>query len=113
MGARLWGQKPQPFHETRLGRLPAEVRQMIYQHVLIASPSQSRIILRRPKVPDTETEPSKDTAADASLAGVSNEAAEEIAPHATLTLSERQKMPNIAILQICRRVSQEARTWPC
>ena len=41
-------QQQRPFLETHLGRLPGEIRNMIYEHLLVAPPLQSDEMSSRP-----------------------------------------------------------------
>lgn len=108
MGARLWGQKPQPFHKTRLGKLPAEVREMIYQHALIASPSQPPIELRRPKCQMADTNLSEDDEADACIDVATTKDVEMTDASAASERPDGNKLPNVALLQTCHQISREA-----
>lgn len=85
-------QQQRPFSETSLGRLPGEIRDMIYEHILVALPSQQKRYLR---VPDA--------------AVVDPKAAEaRKSPAAPLHKSKPGNASYVAILATCRQIHREA-----
>lgn len=85
-------QQQRPFSETSLGRLPGEIRDMIYEHLLVAPPSQATTYLRVPKAVVIDP---NETEARRSL----------VPPLQKLQLS---KASYVAILQTCRQIYREA-----
>ena len=85
-------QQQRPFSETTLGRLPGEIRDMIFEHLLVAPPSQATRYLR---VPDAAFVNPEETEARRS----------HVAP---LQKSELGKVSYVAILQTCRQIYEEA-----
>ena len=85
-------QQKRPFSETSLGRLPGEIRDMIYEHLLVAPPSQPTRYLR---VPDAAVLDPKETEARKSLA-------------APLQKSKPGNASYVAILASCRQIHREA-----
>ena len=94
------------FPESRLGRLPGEIREMIYGYVLVALPSQSTRYLRVPIVAaaDSNVAPGIGPTADmVSLTGSAN--TQQIAP---VNHVRPPKVSYLAILQTCRQINREA-----
>jgi len=83
-------------------KLPAEIREIIHQHVLIASPSQSPITLRRNKAQYVNTDSTEDVKATESLTSPKTPKRPSPLP------SCRFQSSNIAMLQTCRQVNQDA-----
>ena len=95
-----------PFPETCLGRLPGEVRNLIYEHLLIFPPSQPTRYLRVPLDTDTHSgiSPARGTAVT-----MNSEAASANLPTLALGQQSRSaKVSYVAILQTCRQVNHEA-----
>ncbi len=81
--------QPQPFPQSILGNLPGEIRNLIYDYVLIVPPSH--VIARGgPKIKEEDSATSGGTLL------------------ATLDISERQKPSCTAMLQVCRQIRREA-----
>ncbi len=85
-------QQQRPFPETSLGKLPGEIRNIIYEHLLVAPPSQTTRYLRVPGAAvidpnEIQTQGSLSTPTQTSKAG---------------------KPSYVAILQTCRQVNREA-----
>lgn len=78
-----------PFKKTRLGSLPGEIRELIYEHVLIVPPWKLPIIVRPPTVQNIEL-------------------TEEAESLATLSISRKPKPICAAIKQVCRKIHEEA-----
>ena len=85
-------QQQRPFSETSLGRLPGEIRDMIYEHLLVALPSQPTKYLR---VPDAAVVDPKEAEARKTLA-------------AALQKSKPRNASYVAILATCRQIHREA-----
>ena len=95
-----------PFPETCLGRLPGEVRNLIYEHLLIFPPSQPTRYLRVP--PDTDTQSGISPARGVTVT-MNSEAASVNLPTLALGQQSRSaKVSYVAILQTCRQVNREA-----
>ena len=95
-----------PFPETCLGRLPGEVRNMIYEHLLIFPPSQPTRYLRVPS--DTNTDSDISSAKVATVTSVSEAASADLPPLALGQQSRSAKVSYVAILQTCRQMNREA-----
>lgn len=81
--------QPQPFPQSILGNLPGEIRNLIYDYVLIVPPSH--VIARGgPKIKGEVSATSGGTLL------------------ATLDISERQKSSCTAMLQVCQQIRREA-----
>ena len=95
-----------PFPETCLGRLPGEVRNMIYEHLLIFPPSQPTRYLRVPLLTDTHSNVSQ--AQGATMTTDSEAASAELPTQALGQQHRSAKASYVAILQTCRQVNREA-----
>ena len=95
-----------PFPETYLGRLPGEVRNMIYEHLLIFPPSQSTRYLRVPL--NTNTHSDISPAQGAIVTTDSEAASSELSTLALGQQSRSAKVSYVAILQTCRQINREA-----
>ena len=95
-----------PFPETCLGRLPGEVRNIIYEHLLIFPPSQTTRYLRVPQ--DTNTHSNVPSAKGATVATDSESASAELPALALSQQPRSAKVSYVAILQTCRQVNREA-----
>ena len=98
--------QPLPFPETCLGRLPGEVRNMIYEHLLIFPPSQPTRYLRVPL--DTNTHSDISPARGATVTTNSEAAGAEIPTLALRQQPRSAKVSYVAILQTCRQINREA-----
>lgn len=99
-------QPPVPFSESPLGRLPGEIRDMIYEFVLVAPPSESKRYLRVPVIAATN---SNIASADRSIMTMQSEngSAEPLQSEPAHHISPR-KVSYVAILQTCRQIYREA-----
>lgn len=95
-----------PFPETCLGRLPGEVRNMIYEHLLIFPPSQPTRYLRIPL--DAGTHSDISPARGATVTTNSEAASAEPSALALGQQSRSAKASYVAILQTCRQINREA-----
>ena len=95
-------QQQWPFPESRFGRLPGEIRQMIYECVLVAPPSQPTTYLRVPVM--TATVPDMASAEGNSITMVSETGSTET----SLLTPMHPKNSYVAILQTCRQIYHEA-----
>ena len=95
-------QRQLPFPESRLGRLPGEIRQMVYEYVLVAPPSQLTRYLRVPVLAATDS--------DVAPAGgmISYTASAKTPQHAPVQHARPARVSYVAILQTCRQVHREA-----
>lgn len=95
-------QQPRPFPETTLGRLPGEIREMIYEYLLVYPPSQSTIYLRVPLIAATKSDmtPAKEATSEA--------ASTEPPQVAPVQYLRSAKVSYLAILQTCRQINREA-----
>ena len=98
--------QPRPFPETCLGRLPGEVRNMIYERLLIYPPSQSMRYLRVPL--DTHTHSDISPARGAIVDTNSENPSAELPTLAIGQQSRSAKVSYVAILQTCRQINREA-----
>ena len=95
-------QQQWPFPESPFGRLPGEIRQMIYESVLVAPPSQPTKYLRVPVTTATFT-------GMASAEGNSITMASETGSTVrSLLTPTNPKNSYVAILQTCRQIYHEA-----
>ena len=95
-------QQQRPFLESRLGKLPGEIRQMIYECVLVAPPSQPITYLRVPVMAATVSDM-------ASAEGNSiTMASETSSTEPSLLTPMHPKNSYVAILQTCRQIHNEA-----
>ena len=95
-----------PFTETCLGRLPGEIRNKIYEHLLILPPSQPTRHLRVPL--DTTTDSDISSAKEDTVTTDSKAASAELPPLALGQKSRSAKVSYVAILQTCRQINREA-----
>lgn len=95
-------QQQWPFPESPFGRLPGEIRQMIYECVLVAPPSQPTIYLRVPVT--TATVPDIASAEGNSITMASETGSTE----PSLLTPTHRKNSYVAILQTCRQIYHEA-----
>lgn len=85
-------QQQRPFPETSLGKLPGEIRNIIYEHLLVAPPSQTTRYLRVP-----------------GAAVIDPNEIQTQGSHSTPTQALEPGKPSyVAILQTCRQVNREA-----
>lgn len=94
------------FPETTLGRLSGEIRNMIYEHLLVASSLQSTRYVRVPLIAVTNLDI---TSAKAAAVTTDSEAASEGSPRlASVQYPRSAKVSYLAVLQICRQINREA-----
>ena len=98
--------QPRPFPDTYLGRLPGEVRNMIYERLLIFPPSQPTRYLRVPL--DTNTHSDISPARGATMTTNSEAASAEVPTLAPRQQPRSAKVSYVAILQTCRQINREA-----
>ena len=92
-----------PFSESRFGRLPGELREMIYEYVLVAPPSQSTRYLCVPVNATTTSDVAPNEEA------ISNTVSRSSAGYPQRLLADRDtKVSYLAILQTCRQINREA-----
>ncbi|KAL9066653.1 MAG: hypothetical protein Q9161_007412 [Pseudevernia consocians] len=98
-------QQQRPFPETHLGRLPGEIRNMIYEHLLVAPPLQSTRCRRDPLIAATNLDIAS---ANAAAVITDSEAASEESPRlASVQHPRSAKVSCLAILQTCRQINRE------
>lgn len=99
-------EQQRPFPETPLGRLPGEIREMIYEHLLVAPSLQQMRYLRVPLIAATNSDmmPAK----GANVTADSKAASAEPPQLAPAPYSRSAKVSCLAILQTCRQMNREA-----
>lgn len=99
-------QQQRPFPESPLGRLPGEIRELIYEHVLVAPPSQSTKYLRVPLIAATNSDM---TLANGAPITTNPKATSAESPQLALEKPPASaKVSYLAILQTCRQINREA-----
>ena len=99
-------QQQRPFPETTFGRLPGEIRDMIYEYLLVAPPSQSTIYLRVPLIAATNSDI---TPVKRATVVTDPKDASTGPPHLAPVQNARPlRVSRLAILQTCRQINHEA-----
>lgn len=99
-------QQQRPFPETNLGRLPGEIREMIYEYLLVAPPSQSTIYLRVPLIAAINSDL---TPVQRATVVTDPKAASTGPPDLAPVQHVRPaRVSYLAILQTCRQINREA-----
>ncbi|CAD6579973.1 MAG: hypothetical protein ASARMPREDX12_009423 [Alectoria sarmentosa] len=99
-------EQQRPFPETPLGKLPGEIREMIYEHLLVAPPPQQMRYLRVPLMAATNSDimPAK----GANVTADSKAASADPPQLAPAPYSRFAKVSCLAILQTCHQINREA-----
>lgn len=95
-----------PFPETGFGRLPGEIREMIYEHLLVAPPSQPTRYLRVPLI--TAANADMTSAKGATVTADSKAVSAESSQLAPVQHPRSAKVSYLAVLQTCRQINREA-----
>ncbi len=99
-------QQQQAFHESQFGRLPGEIRDMIYEYVLVAPSSQSTRYLR---VPDIAATNSGIPSAVGTVVNIESKTGSTASCQlASVHHAGPAKVSYVAILQTCRQINREA-----